>query len=223
MSAPEYYFTTNDDHIRLLLSLMQVYPKDYPKVSEYTGSRELLTRNIQPDLCREFVSIVDILKTNIIDPSTTVIYAMTGTSIIGMIIFQSMQLMNQRILKINYLCTSNATQGIGKQLINCVKYLANIMRLPLYVQSIHQSATFYTHNGFVDQGSNFYLYEPTPLTHAHAIGSCHAAKSCLEPVPGGSKLNHGKSKRTMSIKIKYRRHSSKSKSKSKSNKNKNRH
>lgn len=208
MSNPNFFFTTNDANIQLLLTYQA-----HPRVSQYTGTRDLLSHSIPADLCRNIDNLIGMLKHTIMDPDTTVIFAMDHSTIIGMIIFKKMKLMNQDVIKIEYVCVSphNANLGVGSNLINYVKKLADQMRLHLYLQSIRESSEFYIKKGFVNQGSDFYLYTPTTLTHASnaSIGS--------RPSLGGSKSRHGKSKhgksnRRINRKIKSRRHASKSKS-----------
>lgn len=209
MSTPSFFFATNDANIQLLLTYQM-----HPRVSQYTGTRELLSHSIPADLCRNIDNLIGMLKHMIMDPDTTVIFAMNDSTIIGMIVFKKMKLMNQDVLKIEYVCVSpqNANLGVGSNLINYVKNLADKMRLHLYLQSIRESSEFYVKKGFVNQGSDFYLYTPTTLTYASNASNASYHPIGSRPVLGGSKSKYGKSKRRINIKIKSRRHASKSKS-----------
>ena len=210
--STSFFFATNDTDIRVLLTYQM-----HPHVSQYTGTRESLSHSIPADLCRNIDNLIGMLKHMIMDPDTTVIFAMNYSTIIGMIVFKKMKLMNQDVLKIEYVCVSpqNANLGVGSNLINYVKNLADKMRLHLYLQSIRESSEFYVKKGFVNQGSDFYLYTPTTLTYAsNASNASNASHHPIgsRPALGGSKSKYGKSKRRINIKIKSRRHASKSKS-----------
>ena len=144
-------FITNDESIRSSLSR---------SITQSSNNRHDVSRLIGQNFCRNLYNLVGTLMKHMMKEENTIIFVNGGYRVLGLIIFRIIRMPVEAIM-VEVICVPETEEkGIGTQLLNKVKEVAENVSLPIYLFPIDESIEFYRKNGFVNKGG-FYVFSPS--------------------------------------------------------------
>jgi predicted N-acetyltransferase YhbS len=145
-------FITNDESIRSNLS---------QSITQSSHSRHEVSRLIGQDFCRNLHNLVETLREHMMKEENTIIFVNGGHRVLGLIIFRIIRRPVEAIM-VEVICVpETGERGIGTQLLNKVKEVAENVSLPIYLFSVDESIEFYRKNGFEKRKGGFYVFSPS--------------------------------------------------------------
>jgi len=148
-------FITNDETVRSKLS---------QSITQSPHDRHDVYRFIGEDFCRNLHNLVETLRDHMMKEENTIIFVNGGYRVLGLIIFRIIHIPINAIM-VEVICVPETGQrGIGTQLLNKVKELAETVSLPIYLFPLDESVEFYIKNGFIEHDGGFYVFSPSTTT-----------------------------------------------------------